>query len=394
MQFIKNITSKDIKLSQKTIFDLINSANIEDFKLLAENGDFIFPFLKDRISKDFVKLVNKENLKTIFEFTKVYSSDFEDMIVNSLLKFADENLTDEILNIFENGTKEQKAYCAKYFCHIKDTLALEFLYENINSDFEPLKINSILALKAFEDKKILQKAKENIESLSDDYEKLDDYLILAIFQEIKFIAQNGLNSPYNSTIVSYIFDYNDFETVKNKLDEEEIKRILNIFSDAYPEDIGLDTVLYYQISDLIKLVSSFNDNYSKNILLILKAKFAEFSSNDVYLFDFDKSFKQEVKNIFEFLKNLKLSTDETVFEYNKEKPYQFNLLLDVIQEYDIKKFDGNLMEIFNKNEAGCEFLARIAEILKSHDKINSVDKNVVEKMENQNAKALILSYFS
>ncbi|MBR6298169.1 MAG: hypothetical protein IKR34_02875, partial [Candidatus Gastranaerophilales bacterium] len=117
MQFIKNITSKDINLSKKTISDLINSSNTDNFKLLVQRADFIFPFLKERISKDFVKLVNKNNIKTLFEFTKVYSPDFEEMIVNSFLKFADENLTDEILELFETGTDEQKAYCASYFSH-------------------------------------------------------------------------------------------------------------------------------------------------------------------------------------------------------------------------------------------------------------------------------------
>ena len=65
MDFIKNITSKDLDLSKKTILDLITSANVENFKLLVEKEDFIFPFLKNRISKDFVNLVNKENLENI-----------------------------------------------------------------------------------------------------------------------------------------------------------------------------------------------------------------------------------------------------------------------------------------------------------------------------------------
>ena len=88
--FIKNITSKDIKLSHSIIENMIKTCDIEAFKMLCEKSDFIFPFLKERISSDFVKLIKEENLNVIFEFSKTYCADFEDMIVNSWVKFADE----------------------------------------------------------------------------------------------------------------------------------------------------------------------------------------------------------------------------------------------------------------------------------------------------------------
>ena len=141
--FLKNITSKDNSVFSKTIKILAESNNIANFEILSNNSDFIFPFLKEKIIKNFVKLINKENLKIIFNFTKIYSSDFEDLIVQSWLKFASEDLTDEILELFENGTNEQKAYCAKYFYHIQDSLAIEFLNQNSLSEFLPLKINSV-----------------------------------------------------------------------------------------------------------------------------------------------------------------------------------------------------------------------------------------------------------
>ena len=390
MDFIKNITSKDINLSKKTILDLINSKDLSKFKLLTEKEDFIFPFLKDRITKDFVNLINKENIETLFEFTKVYSFDFEEMIVKSLLKFANEDLTDRILEIFENGTKEEKTYCAKYFCYIKDPLALDFLYKNAKSDFNPLKTNCILALKSFNDTKLIKYAKENIESAVDDFEKLSDFETLAIFNEIDFILENGLNSPLNSNIVPILLNFNDFDSLKNKTSKENIKRIFHILIENYPENIALDTILYYQILDFIKLILLENDNYSKTLLLFAKAKFDEFDSNDIYSFDFDKSIKNEIKNISEFLNNSEFTINDVVFEYNDEKPYQFSLLLDIIKEYNLENFDCDLVYIFEK--VNCISKAKIAEILKSHNKINQLDKNLIENIENENVKALIMSY--
>jgi len=78
--FIKNITSKDIKLSHSTIENMIKTSDIEAFGLLCEKADFIFPFLKERISKDLVKLVEETDLGVIFDFARYYSSDFEEMI--------------------------------------------------------------------------------------------------------------------------------------------------------------------------------------------------------------------------------------------------------------------------------------------------------------------------
>ena len=189
-----------------------------------------------------------------------------------------------------------------------------------------------------------------------------------------------------------MLDYNDFNSIVSSAEKKEIKRILHILIENYPENISLDTVLYYQIMDFVKLVSDFSDNYSKNILLLAKAKFQEFNSKDVYSFDFDKTIKQEIKNISDFLDNLDLSSSEIVFEYNSEKPYEFNVLLDVIQEYNLEKFDDDLIQIFNNEKIKYEFLARIAEILKSHNKIYSLDKNIIENIENYNVKTLILSY--
>ena len=92
------------------------------------------------------------------------------------------------------------------------------------------------------------------------------------------------------------------------------------------------------------------------------------------------------------MNGLSVSIDDVVFEYDKEKPYRFNILLNVIQEYNLNNFDEDLIKTFNNSDLKCEFMARIAEILKEHNKINKIDKNVVENINNYNVKALILSY--
>ena len=147
--FIKNITSKDINLSKNTIRNMIKSASIADFKELCEKSGFIFPFLKERITNDFVKLINKDDLKTVFEFAKIYNCDFENLIVKSWLKFASQDLTDDILDLFETGTDEQKTYAALYFKYIQDPLALEYLNNLAHSGNDFLVIAAAQTLSAF-----------------------------------------------------------------------------------------------------------------------------------------------------------------------------------------------------------------------------------------------------
>jgi len=92
--FIKDITSKDIKLSHSIIKNMIKTSDIKAFNLLCEKCDFIFPFLKERINADFVKLIKENDLNAVFKFSEIYCADFEDMIVNSWVKFASQDLTD------------------------------------------------------------------------------------------------------------------------------------------------------------------------------------------------------------------------------------------------------------------------------------------------------------
>ena len=394
---IKNITSKDINLSNNTIKNILKSTNTEDFSLLCEKADFIFPFLKERIVRDFVKLVEECDLKAIFEFSKIYCSDFEDVIVNSWIKFASEDLTDEILALFEEGTVEQKAYCAKYFTKIQDPLALEYLNSNAFSDFEPLKTNCALALSAFNDVEILNKMKDIVLNSNDEFEKLNAFNFISTYgkdEQIKFVIENCFSSPFLINILSNILDFNDINYLKNILDKNTLSRILQVIIEEYPEEISLDTCYYWALIDLIKIVYGFNNQYSKNILLIAKQKFSEFSTNDIYTFDFDKNIKSEVKNISNYLNSLNLSFDDILLELNSfEDNFRYNIALAVIKEYKLEKYSKDIADLINNKKLNNEQNASSALVLKELNSIDLVNKEIIEQIEDENIKALIESYF-
>ena len=395
--FIKNITSKDTKLSLNTITTLIKTSDIALFEHLCEKADFIFPFLKERIIKDFIKLINKEDLKTVFEFSKIYSSDFEEIIVGSWVKFASEDLTDEILELFEKGTNEQKAYCAKYFSRIQDPLALEYLKKEVKTDFEPLMTNCAQTLFVFKDTEVLDEMKEVVLKSDDDFEKFAAFNFINAYggeNQIKFIVENAFSSPFLVNIISNMMDANGFNYLKTILSNEKLLEILYIIIDEYPEDIALDSVMYWDILEFLKLIETFDNQFAKNILLLANDKFGEFSTNDIYLFDLDKNTKEEVKKISNYLNSINISFDEVVDNLDCSSTKQIDCVLEVIKRFKISSLAQKTADLFNQNKLNLEQMAHCAEVLKEINAVDLIDRAVVESVENENIKALIESYLS
>ena len=133
---LKKLTGKNKNDYEAVSSHLINDKDIELFKELVESDGYLFDFVKQNVSERLGKVINENNYKNLLEFLKYYSPSYEDVIVTSLVKYADEDLTDEMLNKLENGTVEEKAYAARYFAYIQDPLALEALRSNCHSENE------------------------------------------------------------------------------------------------------------------------------------------------------------------------------------------------------------------------------------------------------------------
>ena len=395
--FIKNLTSKDTNLSQKALKQLLEDSSLENFRELCSKSDFIFPFLREKIIQNFVKIINKENIRIIFEFSKTYCAEFEDLVVKSWLKFASQDLTDEILELFESGTMEQKTYAAAYFIHINDPLALEYLNTYSLNDFEALNINCAKALKAFGDETILNKAKNIVLNSNDDFEKNYAFEFICAYNNensIKFVLQHAYKSPFKINIISNILDNNEFGNLKNILSLNEIQDLYATILEGYPEDITLDTLEYYQIYDYIEFLEKNTDHYSNNLLFLSKLKFSEFLENDVYTFDLDKNSKNELTNIVKKLNSIQLNFNEIQKELVdfKSNTRQFSCAIEVIKEKKLIEYSEFLAKLINENALQNELLAKTVEILKSLNKANLIDMNVVENIENTNLKALVKSY--
>ena len=161
---------------------LINNCDTELFKELVENDSFLFDFVKNNVAQRIENAVNETNFKNLFEFLKYYSPSYEDVIINAFVKYADEDVTDIMLEKFENGTDDEKTYAAKYFKYIHDPLALEFLKKYAYFENEYLSHNCAEALYAYGDKEIYNQAIEKLKS-NDDFEQLSAFKFLVSYSD-------------------------------------------------------------------------------------------------------------------------------------------------------------------------------------------------------------------
>lgn len=389
--FIKNITSKDINLSRRTILEMLKEASSEDFSELCDKSDFIFPFLKERITKDFISLVESDDIDTIFDFSNIYSADFEDMIVLSLIKFDSDDIKNRISNLLKEGNDSQKAYAVRYFIEKNDNSIINFIKDFSKSDFYFLKINAACALNKFSADDIYEEAKKEALSCEDDFEKLSYIEFIAACKKqdaIQFIAQCAKSSPLKISMVSTLFDFFELNEIKNILDEDSLVELYCALIEGYPEDIGLDSVGYYGILDFSKLIYSFATPFALSSLIEAKLKFEEYSTNDIYLFDLDKNSKQDVKELFEYLKSLNL---DFYPEFEIENRNEFLLELNLIEELRIEKYCEKIAELINSNLLKDELLAKSAMVLKNFNKANLINSSILDNIENKNVKALVES---
>lgn len=324
---IKKLTSKNKTDYEPVAHQLINTPDISLFEELVNQDDFLFDFVKRNVSQRLQNACNASNYRNLLALMKVYSPFYEDFIASTLAKFADEDLTDELLEIFENGTEAEKTYCAKYFSHIKDPLALEFLREGAFSENENLSSNCAATLGAFEDKESFELALNKLDS-DDDFE---------IFKGVNFLIAYGDKTAAKKIIevldkssmaeniageIPYLIDLFSILELDTVSGLTVINYIINGLGEILPLSTTIDYNLYSVIEDL---ANNSQTSAVATVLTNAREKFNTLTENDEYLFDEDKNTKNEVYEIKELLNNIKIcgNIDE---ELRADSPFVFTAL--------------------------------------------------------------------
>lgn len=398
-EVLNNLISKDSAKSRAAAESIVNNADVKSYEKLCEKSEFLFDFIKENIIEKLAGAVNKENFENVFKFIKIYNQDFEDFITRAWLKFADEDLTDEILNILENGADEEKTYAAAYFYHINDPLALPFLKEYVFSDFDPLAQNSARALSKFEDTEIFNKAINVIKSDADDFEKYKYVNFLVSYGDKKGI--NPLYEYFNKSyakgyIASNILYLKSLMQMTEDNEQDMAYKIFDAILGSYPEEISLDTVFDFEILNFIKYLSRKTGNsYINRLLLKAKYKFNFVSREDIYTFDLNKNVKKEINEISGFLNSIKADLfDGLDIELKSDDRERVIEAYDVILNFGKKEFTQDIKNVVQNTEYE-DLIAEGIKVLKAFGALNLILKDeILSKIKNENIKAIILSTFS
>lgn len=403
-QYLKDITAKDETKALKATKYMLDNADTDLFKMLADKANYLFDFIKDNVNKRIAKSATQDNYKNLLKFFDIYSQDFDDTFALILAQYADEQLTDEILELLESGSEAQKTYAAKYFIYIPDTIAIEALSSHIFSDSETLSYNAAQALGKMNDEDSFTRALEMLKS-DDDFDKL---------KAVKFFVAYGQNAPideiFNAMKSSRMPENLAGEipflvSLASMLHSENKKNVLiaveNIIS-GLGEILPLSQVFQFELYDILNELININkeENHYKSkisqILLKSLLKFQMICKNDEYIFDEDKNTKQELMATLELLEK---QTD--AFWYDQKKSILKELThcnhrvlsaLEVIKDLKLKEASSEIKNLLNsENEIViCEVISTLKEI----DELNTVNKSeVLGKLKSDNIKAIVENYW-
>ncbi len=315
---LKKLTGKNKNDYEPVAKHLVNDCDEKLFQLLVEKEDFLFDFVKQNVSKRIEEVINENNYCSLISFMKYYSPSYEDLIAKNLAKFADEDLTDEMLEKFENGTDDEKCYCARFFSYIQDPLALPFLRFNAQSENENLSLVCASSLGILKDEESYNFALEKLKD-EDEFEKLKAVKFLTAYgnkDALMPITEMMITSSMQENIACEIPYLVSLPELLNTYEQLGLL-VLNNIINGLGEIIPLSTVFDYELYDVFEnIISSPSNSVSAVVLLNAAEKFETLTENEEYIFDEDKNTQNEIKDIRKLLSRinkkefLKLSNNE------------------------------------------------------------------------------------
>ncbi len=382
---LKKLTGKNPKDFEPVAYSLINNCDIELFSELVSKEDFLFDFVKQNVATRLAKVCNEKNYLNLLKFLKFYSPSYEEFIVSTLVKYADEDLTDRMLELFENGTDEEKTYCAKFFSYIQDPLAIDLLKSNAYSENSALSSNCASTLAAMGDVETYNKALNKLNS-NDDFEKLDAVKFLVSYgnkKAVPNIIETIKTSNLSENIAGELLYLTDLFELLNTNKRDGLF-VLNNIINGLGEILGLAQSLDFQLYDIFDmLLNNTMTSETAVVLLNAKDKFETLTENDEYLFDETKDVKQEIYDIKNLLESLNLKEkDSLINEQLTENSLFVFTAIELTSNIDMIK---NLLN--SKNQT---LVLKALEKLKELNKLTIEDKSTaLSNISDENIKNII-----
>lgn len=382
---LKKLTGKNQREAQEIARNMLDNSNTELFRELVNKDDFLFDFVKQNVAGYIKNAADESNYKNLLQFLKYYSPSYEDAIVSVLVEFADEDITDEMLDLLEHGTDSEKTYCAKFFGYVQDNLALDLLREYAYSENDALAINSAATLGVMKDDVSYNAALSKLES-SDEFEKLAAVKFLTAYgrkDALLPIINAMKNSSMAENIAGEIPYLEDLFSVMNLYPEDALVVINNIVN-GLGEILSLSQVFDFELYEVLEnLISKPPVGATAVVLLNAREKFDILTENDEYLFDEDKETKNEILSIKKLLSHIDVKELKQLVkaELREDSPFVYTALElsdDVLAIRELLKCNNQTI------------ILKTAEVLKSLNNLDETTKTVaLIKITDENIKSII-----
>lgn len=382
---LKKLTGKNKHDYEVTARAMVDNSDVELFKELVEQDGFLFDFVKQNVAQRIFNACDETNYHNLLAFFKYYSPSYDEAIVSALAKYANEDLTDEILEIFENGDENEKCYCAKFFSYIQDPLAIELLRENSYTENESLNANCAATLGILGDETSYTEAIDKLNS-DDEFEKLFAAKFLVIYgnkDAVPDLVKAMKTSTMAENIAGVIPYLVGFDELVN-FNYQDGMLVLNNIVNGLGEILGLYEVLNFNLYEVFeKVLSEQANSVSAVVLLNAEDKFNTLTENDEYLFDEDKATQNEINDIKKLLSgvNKKNLRQLLVSELREDSPFVYTAL-DYTDNTDAVR---ELLRCDNQT-----VILKTAEVLKKLNALDNTAKTVaLLKITDENIKSII-----
>lgn len=382
---LKKLTGKNPKDYQFVAQHIMDNTDVKLFSELVEKDSFLFDFVKQNVAQRLENATNDNNWRSVIAFLNYYSPSYEDFICSTLARYANEDLTDELLEMFENGTLAQKTYISKFFSYIQDPLSVDLLKEYSQSEDEYLSANCAITLGVMKEQSSFDNALIRLNS-NDDFEKLSAVKFLVNYGRKDVIPKIICAMKTSSMAENIAGEIPYLENLFNILDDnfENGLIVVNYIINGLGEILCLSQVLDFELYDIFEyLITRSHDSRVAIILLNAREKFEILTENDEYLFDEDKNTKNEIFDI----KKLVLNTNKKSLlscvnkELKEDSAFVYTAL-------DFARDLNSVRELLKCNNQ--TIILKTVEILKKLGNLDDTAKTVaLLKVTNENIKSII-----
>lgn len=395
---LNKLISKDFKASEEAADLIINKPDVEAFRILVSKAEFLFDFIKSKISKKLASKVNENNVLNLFSFLKYYSEDFSDFITNSFIKFETEELKEKIFKLLFDGSPEEKTYALEFFKISKDERIVPLAVEFSASDFSPLKNASIGLLFEYGEKEEFNKKIKILNSSSDDFEKAEAVEFLAIYGDkaaFDSVYDYFLQNENEITASNLLLIKNFSELIKENK-EKEILEIYSVILQNFPDIVSFQEINYYLEEGLFEYLAESTENFAALLSFYLNNKINLVLNDDAYSIDLTKEDRKEAEKL-----KTKTDTFNQIFEKREilaeslrsDNKNENIIALEIMIEDEI--FETDLIKELCLKTNCSEVMISCLNALKVLKEIDSPFlEKVKNKAENETVAAEIESYYS